>query len=75
MISPAAAGSSACSMAFVRCPICDTVFESSESAAMPFCSSRCRRIDLGRWLDEDYGLPIEPEQEPPDEGPTNGHER
>lgn len=30
---------------------------------MPFCSDRCRRIDLGRWLDEGYSLPIEPERE------------
>lgn len=34
---------------------------------MPFCSSRCRQIDLGRWLDEGYGLPIEPENEVPDD--------
>ena len=26
---------------------------------MPFCSERCRQIDLGRWLDEGYGLPWE----------------
>jgi endogenous inhibitor of DNA gyrase (YacG/DUF329 family) len=23
----------------------------------PFCSARCRKIDLGRWLDEKYRLP------------------
>ena len=21
---------------------------------MPFCSDRCRKIDMGRWFDEDY---------------------
>jgi endogenous inhibitor of DNA gyrase (YacG/DUF329 family) len=31
----------------------------------PFCSERCRLIDLGRWLDEAYGLP---ETKQPDEG-------
>ncbi len=31
---------------------------------MPFCSRRCRTMDLGRWLDEKYGLPVEPEEEP-----------
>jgi endogenous inhibitor of DNA gyrase (YacG/DUF329 family) len=25
---------------------------------MPFCSQRCRRIDLGRWLGEDYSVPV-----------------
>ena len=46
-------------MAQVRCPICDRLFESEQSPAMPFCCERCRRIDLGRWLDERYGLPYE----------------
>lgn len=26
---------------------------------MPFCSRRCKLIDLGRWLDEKYGIPYE----------------
>ena len=26
---------------------------------MPFCSERCRNIDLGRWLDEGIGVPFE----------------
>ena len=30
---------------------------------MPFCSDRCRSIDLGRWLDERYGLDVEPDDE------------
>jgi len=34
---------------------------------MPFCSQRCRRIDLGRWLDERYSLPIEREHDHKDE--------
>ncbi len=25
---------------------------------MPFCSERCRQIDLGRWLDERYTIPL-----------------
>jgi uncharacterized protein len=28
---------------------------------MPFCSDRCRLIDLGRWLEEGYGMAIESE--------------
>jgi uncharacterized protein len=30
---------------------------------MPFCSERCRLVDLGRWLDEKQRLPIEPDEE------------
>jgi uncharacterized protein len=51
-------------MALLRCPICGREFESEQSPALPFCSSRCRLIDLGRWLNEDQGLVIErPEEE------------
>jgi endogenous inhibitor of DNA gyrase (YacG/DUF329 family) len=25
--------------------------------AWPFCSARCRLLDLGRWLGEDYRIP------------------
>jgi endogenous inhibitor of DNA gyrase (YacG/DUF329 family) len=26
---------------------------------MPFCSARCKQIDLGKWLFEEYRLPSE----------------
>ena len=31
-----------------------------ELAAYPFCSERCRLVDLSRWLDEDYRIPDKP---------------
>jgi uncharacterized protein len=37
---------------------------------MPFCSERCRLIDLGRWLDEKHGLPYEPDEDQGDEKRT-----
>ncbi len=55
----------------VRCPTCQRGFEPAESPAMPFCSQRCREIDLGRWLDEKVGLPVirnAEEEEPPPDG-------
>ena len=30
-----------------------------EHANRPFCSQRCKMLDLGRWLDEGYRLPSE----------------
>ena len=30
---------------------------------MPFCSDRCKQVDLNRWLSERYGLPYEREHE------------
>jgi endogenous inhibitor of DNA gyrase (YacG/DUF329 family) len=46
-------------MSSVRCPICSKRFDSAQSTTMPFCSDRCRRIDLGRWLGEGYSVPVE----------------
>ena len=51
-------------MAQMRCPICRAVFDAEHSKALPFCSSRCRQIDLNRWLGEEYSLPVETEEEP-----------
>ena len=34
----------------VRCPICERSFDSDESRTLPFCSKRCKQIDLRRWL-------------------------
>ena len=43
-------------MISVRCPICDAAMPGdwSEYPEYPFCGKRCRTIDLGRWLGEDY---------------------
>ncbi len=46
----------------LHCPICQREFRPEDSTAMPFCSQRCRLLDLGRWLDERYGLPVEREE-------------
>ncbi len=47
------------SAAVSRCPVCKKDFLQEASPALPFCSARCRQIDLGRWLGEDYSLPVE----------------
>jgi len=41
----------------MRCPVCDNEFSPETTEAMPFCSKRCKSIDLGRWLDEGYSVP------------------
>jgi endogenous inhibitor of DNA gyrase (YacG/DUF329 family) len=45
-------------MSFVICPTCGKQFEVAESRAMPFCSDRCKQIDLGRWLSEGISMPL-----------------
>jgi endogenous inhibitor of DNA gyrase (YacG/DUF329 family) len=45
-----------------RCPICDRKFSGAslqELPQHPFCSEKCRLIDLGRWLGERYRMPAE----------------
>jgi endogenous inhibitor of DNA gyrase (YacG/DUF329 family) len=53
----------------VRCPICekDMPGQAIEWPDYPFCSPRCRKIDLGRWLGERYRLPADDQRPPEDE--------
>jgi uncharacterized protein len=37
-----------------RCPICRKPTDSETNAAFPFCSERCRFLDLGNWASEKY---------------------
>ncbi len=55
-----------------RCPTCDLNFDVEQSAAhLPFCSQRCRLIDLGRWLNEEIVLPVEADEPELEEVPQN----
>ncbi len=43
------------------CPICGKDAKPrSENKAAPFCTPRCKSVDLGKWLDEEYRVPVEP---------------
>ena len=45
----------------VPCPVCGKrVAWTPASHWRPFCSERCRLIDLGEWLDEEKRIPGEP---------------
>ncbi|HET7754969.1 MAG TPA: DNA gyrase inhibitor YacG [Anaeromyxobacteraceae bacterium] len=40
------------------CPICrKPVSPRASNPAFPFCSDRCKLLDLGKWLGEDYRIP------------------
>ncbi|HEY8509086.1 MAG TPA: DNA gyrase inhibitor YacG [Steroidobacteraceae bacterium] len=44
----------------VKCPTCGRQIEWSENSPFrPFCSERCRLIDLGAWLSEKRAIPGE----------------
>jgi len=43
----------------VKCPQCGLLtFYSLENPFRPFCSDRCRLIDLGQWADQSYTIPV-----------------
>jgi endogenous inhibitor of DNA gyrase (YacG/DUF329 family) len=44
----------------VKCPICKKNVGWEETPSRPFCSERCRLIDLGNWASGDYSVPAEP---------------
>lgn len=37
-----------------KCPICKTPTDPEVHAEFPFCSERCRLLDLGAWASEKY---------------------
>jgi endogenous inhibitor of DNA gyrase (YacG/DUF329 family) len=37
-----------------QCPICRKPVDSASDADFPFCSERCRLLDLGNWAMEKY---------------------
>jgi len=51
----------------MQCPICKKSATSMDDAEhpnpyFPFCSDRCKLIDLGRWLDGKYWVPVHDEE-------------
>lgn len=63
----------------MTCPICT---RPTDPAYRPFCSRRCADIDLGRWFNESYAIPVpeaEEDTDPdrstdmPDSTPGGGH--
>lgn len=46
----------------MNCPQCSKAIEySPENPHRPFCSERCRLIDLGEWASEGYSIEAKPE--------------
>jgi endogenous inhibitor of DNA gyrase (YacG/DUF329 family) len=45
------------------CPICG---KPATEASRPFCSERCRDVDLNRWLSDSYAIPARDDDEDAD---------
>jgi endogenous inhibitor of DNA gyrase (YacG/DUF329 family) len=50
----------------MKCPICKKPVKKTDPE-FPFCSERCRTIDLGNWAAERYVIssPLDPHRQPP----------
>jgi hypothetical protein len=46
------------------CPICG---KPATEASKPFCSERCRDVDLNRWLSGSYAIPGKPDADEDEE--------
>jgi len=52
----------------VDCPVCGKKVEwTKQSKYRPFCSERCKKIDLGAWAEEKYAIPAAPTPEDEDD--------
>jgi len=53
----------------VACPRCGkhAPFDAAANPFRPFCSERCKMIDLGAWASEAYRVPVAEVPEPQDE--------
>ena len=62
-----------------RCPTCRNEAAPRDNPFFPVCSDRCKLVDLGRWLGEDYRVPVTDEQPtappPPDSNGKGERER
>ena len=57
----------------VRCPACGgpSVY-APDNPWRPFCSERCRTLDLGAWASEAYRIGAAPTDAPADDDGTEG---
>ena len=63
-------------MAVVRCPTCgDAVVWNATSPFRPFCSDRCKNVDLGAWASERYTISGESEDGHDGPGPDGDEPR
>lgn len=52
----------------IQCPVCKKETTWEDNPFRPFCSERCRLIDLGKWASEEYRIPGEKKKVPEGDG-------
>lgn len=51
----------------IKCPQCRKTTTWKDNPDRPFCSNRCRLIDLGQWSDESYRIKGPSQQPEPED--------
>jgi endogenous inhibitor of DNA gyrase (YacG/DUF329 family) len=51
----------------IFCPICKNITTWEENPWRPFCSERCKLIDLGKWVSEEYKIEEKKEEDKKEE--------
>jgi uncharacterized protein len=41
----------------MKCPTCGKPVDWPDNPFRPFCSERCKLVDLGKWVNEEYRVP------------------
>ncbi|HAF14353.1 MAG TPA: DNA gyrase inhibitor YacG [Blastocatellia bacterium] len=44
----------------MKCPTCNKPVDWKDNAHRPFCSERCKLVDLSKWVSEEYRVPGKP---------------
>ena len=59
----------------MECPICKKPVDEStagqKGSFFPFCSERCKLVDLGRWLSGKYQIPVKDADAEESDGPDD----
>jgi endogenous inhibitor of DNA gyrase (YacG/DUF329 family) len=57
-----------------KCPRCGRDIQYENNPFRPFCSERCKLIDLGRWVSGTYRVPVDETQDDQPASPKQGEE-
>ena len=59
----------------VTCPRCEKEMKWKDNPYRPFCSERCKLIDLGQWAEEKYRIPGEKSETQKEEAKEKDHKK
>jgi len=58
----------------MKCPTCEKPIQWQNNPYRPFCSERCKLIDLGAWVNEEYTVPGQEVRIPDESEESSGTE-